>query len=435
MSNHHAIATVTATLVHMLRDSVKSDVNGSEVWADRPSADVSDSEPPEVRVFLFGAHPNASWRNNDLPTRRSGGSLAERPQVALDLHYLFTFHGNERALEPQRLIGSVVRELHTRPILTRAAIRQMVEDEVAADALFPLATTDLADQEELVRFTPMGLDLDEMSKLWSVFFQTPYRLSTAFQASIVLINPGEAGRPALPVQERRIFATTIRRPRIERVVASAGPLQPITVGTEVVIRGSQLRGDETSVWFGSERVDPSAGALGDREIAVTVPAAARAGMVGVRVEHRVLLGEPPATRRAGESNVAPMILRPRIHHDGNDYLVSIADVTADGARHRGNLEVEIEPAVHKRQRVHAVLNLLGPVDDEAPSAFSFADEARDQEGQPDRTSSLVIPFRDVPAGAYLVRIQVDGAESPLERDADNESSTFEQYVAPQVGIP
>lgn len=437
MSNHLAVATVSATLAHMLRGPVQADVNGSEVWTDRPPGENGDPVVPEVRIFLYGVQPNAAWRNNDLPTRRSNGDLTQRPTAALDLQYLLTFYGDERALEPQRLLGSVVRELHARPLLSRDEIRQMVEDEVNADPGFPLATSDLADQAEMVRFTPLGLDLDEMSKLWSVFFQTAYRLSVAYQASVVLINPDDTARPSLPVHERRIFATTIRRPNITRVESAAGPLEPVTSGTEVRILGSQLRGEITAVWFGPERVDPPNEDVGEREIRVTVPAAVRAGLVGVRVEHRLLLGEPPAERAAGESNVAPLILRPRIRRDPvtDDYQVSVAGVTADGDLRAGDLNVTLDPAVGRRQRVIAQLNQLDPAVGEAPTSYSFTDESRDVEGEPDETNALAIPFSGVLTGSYLVRIQVDGAESPLDRDDDETSPTFEQLIEPRVDIP
>lgn len=434
MSNYLAIATVTATLAHMLRDPVQADVGGSDVWPDRPPDDDSAPAGPEVRIFLYGVRPNAAWRNADLPTRSSGGDLAQRPQAALDLHYLLSFYGDERALEPQRMLGSVVRELHARPLLGRDEIRQMVAAGVDADPSFPLATTDLADQPELVRFTPLALDLDEMSKLWSAFFQAPYRLSVAWQASVVLVSPDDATRPSLPVSERRLVVTTIRRPLITRVEAVAGPLEPVTTGTEVRITGSQLRGEITSVWFGAERVDPPPAAVGEREIRVVVPDAARAGLVGVRVEHRLLLGEPPTERAAGSSNIAPLVLRPRIREAGGVDEVVVADVEADGDLRAGNLVVTVDPAAGRRQRVVAQLNQLDPAAGAAPASYSFPDESRDVEGAPDETNVLEIPFAGVTAGTYLVRIQVDGADSPLDRDDDPDSPTFEQYVSPQVDI-
>lgn len=435
MSNHLAVATVTATLAHMLRDSVNADVNGADVWTDRPDADYNSGDGPEVRIFLYGVHPNAAWRNQDLPTRRSNGDLSGLPQAALDLQYLLTFYGEERVLEPQRLLGSVVRLLHARPILSRDEIRRMVLTEVGADPNFPLATTDLADQTELVRFTPLPLDLDEMSKLWSVFFQTAYRLSIAYQASVVLVSPDDSPRPALPVHDPRIVVTTIRRPRIQNVFSVAGQLEPVTVGTDVHVRGSQLRGEITVVWFGATRVDPPLAAVTSEEIQVTVPATARAGMIGVRVEHRLLLGEPPTERGAGESNIAPLILRPRIRQAGGNYQVAVSEVTSAGDLRSGDLNVTVVPPAGRRQRVVAHLNQIDPPAGQPPATYSLQDESRDEDGAPDETDTLTIPFGNVLTGTYLVRITVDGAESPLDRDTNSASPTFEHFIAPQVAIP
>lgn len=436
MSNHLAVATVTATLARMLTGPVRADVINADVVTDRPAEVASNGTPsPEVRLFLYQVLPNAAWRNRDLPTRASNGELVERPQAALDLHYLLSFYGDERALEPQRMLGSVVRELHTRPLLTRDEIHAMVEAEVLVDPNSPLATTDLGEQADLVRFTPLPLDLEALSTLWSVFFQTAYRLSIAYRASVVLVNPDDTARPALPVRDRRLVTTTIRRPTIERVVPVAGPLAPVVSGTEVRVLGSQLRGDITSVWFGAEPVNPPVSAVGEREILVAVPAAARAGLVGVRVEHRRLLGEPPTERAAGESNIAPLMLRPRIRQVGGAYQVAVANVVADGGLRTGDLSVSLEPPVGRRQRVVAHLNQLNPPPGQTSASYSFADESRDVAGAPEETDALIIGFSAVRTGTYLVRIAVDGAESPLDRDPVPASATFEQFVAPQVTIP
>jgi hypothetical protein len=438
MSNYLAIAAVTATLVRLLRDPVNVAVTGAEVVADRPSeASVAANGEgaatgAEVRVFLYGVSPNPQWRNADLSTRRPGGELAQRPQVALDLHYLLTFHGDERALEPQRMLGVVVRELHVCPLLDRDSIRRMIERGLENDASFPLETTDLADQPELVRFTPVPMDIDEMSKLWSVFFQTPYRLSVAYQASVVLINPDDTSSPSPPVQERRVFTSTIRRPRIERVLPVDGPATPVTVGTEVRILGSQLRGEETVVLIGVAPITVAPEAIGDREIRATVPPEARAGMAGVRVEHRVVLGDPPP-RTAGTSNIASLIVRPRIlRDDAGAYRVNLADdvVTNDGLS-SGNIEIAVEPPVGARQRVSVVLSRL-----DAPSvSLGFDDPSRDLPGDEDETGELVVPFHGVSSGTWVVRVVVDGAESPLDRDLDPDSATFERPIAPRVVIP
>jgi Pvc16 N-terminal domain len=60
---------------------------------------------PAVNVYLYQVTPNAAHQNNDAPTRRSDGTLTQRPQAAFDLHCLFTFHGNDATLQPQLLVA------------------------------------------------------------------------------------------------------------------------------------------------------------------------------------------------------------------------------------------------------------------------------------------------------------------------------------------
>ena len=57
-------------------------------------------------------------------------------------------------------------------------LRQMIQDAIAAAPF--LTTSNLADAVEQIKFTPMALSLEELSKLWSVFFQAPYALSVAY---------------------------------------------------------------------------------------------------------------------------------------------------------------------------------------------------------------------------------------------------------------
>ena len=85
-------------------------------------------------------------RNRDLPTRNSDGELVQRPRVALDLHYLLTFYGDEMLLEPQRMLGNVALALHTTPVLTR----KMIENSIVNSDYQFLAESNLAGEIELV---------------------------------------------------------------------------------------------------------------------------------------------------------------------------------------------------------------------------------------------------------------------------------------------
>ena len=53
---------------------------------------------------------------------------------------------------------------------------------------------------------------------------------------------------------------------------------------------------------------------------------------------------------------------------------------------------------------------------------------------PDTTGTLSIPVKNVKKGHYLVRVQVDGAESELIVDIDDTSPTFHKYIRPEVEI-
>lgn len=194
MSNALAIATVTTALAQIVRAAAQSVVNGADVLTGRP--DPAATPAHRIHLFLYQVSPNTAMRNNDLPTRSSDGKVVTRPTVALDLHYLLAFYGSESELEAQRMLGAVARDLHSRPLLTLS----MIQGAIASQPF--LSGSNLADAIETVKFTPLAVSLEEMSKIWSIFYQIPYALSIAYQGTVVLIESEEAAQPALPVLRR-----------------------------------------------------------------------------------------------------------------------------------------------------------------------------------------------------------------------------------------
>ena len=89
MSNYLAIATVTAALQTKLIKAAEV-VDEAVVTTSRPNGN-DGAVTPAINIFLYQVIPNAAYRNCDLPTRRSNGHLAQRPQAALTLHYLLSF--------------------------------------------------------------------------------------------------------------------------------------------------------------------------------------------------------------------------------------------------------------------------------------------------------------------------------------------------------
>ena len=203
MSSHLAVATVTATLRRRLQAAIVVDVPDVDatVTTTRPTDTKNGGGPaPGVNIFLYQVTANPAWRNADLPSRSADGRLVQRPQVALNLDYLLSFSGDEAQLVPQRLLGSVVRAMHVQPVLNRALIQETIEDP----SLPYLQDATLADQVEPVKFTPITLSMEEVSKLWSVFLHTPYALSVTYQASVVLIESDDTPQPAAPVTKPQV---------------------------------------------------------------------------------------------------------------------------------------------------------------------------------------------------------------------------------------
>jgi len=403
MSDFRAIATVTKTLERTLQTAASEAVPGAQVRTGRPEAPTNGSVPPPgIDLYLYQVTPNAAFRADDLPTRRSDGTLLQRPRAALDLHYLVVFRGNELELEPQRLLGNAVRALHAAAILRRALVHA-----VETDAANPfLAGSDLADAPELVKLTPLPLTLEELSKLWSVFFQIPYNLSIAYQATVVTIEGDETPSRALPVAERRVYVVPVQGAVIEEAVSADGG--PIVVGATLVLKGHDLKRSITRVALRGVEVTPASVSDTEVRVPLTVPPfpanGLRAGVQGVAVVHPVLMGSPEVEHAGFESNAAPVVLRPRITS------VSFS---------AGQVSASVEPPLRQDQRAVLLLNAVG-----GSAAYQFANPIAGS----DQTT---VPFTvtGVGPGPYLVRVQVDGAESPLVLDPG--SADF----GPTVTIP
>ncbi|MFJ1911063.1 Pvc16 family protein [Streptomyces sp. NPDC088147] len=204
MSNALAVATVTQALALLIASNLGPEIDiAVKVETRKPPAE--PPAEPTINVFLYQVTPNASMRHTDLPTRASDGTLIKRPAAPLDLHYLISAYGEEAELVSQRLIGCVVRTLHEIPVLPQELI------ELAAERPY-LAGSDLAASAQRVRFTPTVMDIDETSKLWGMLHHTPYTLSVAYQASLVLIEGRERPVPAKPVERRTVRALPFGAP-------------------------------------------------------------------------------------------------------------------------------------------------------------------------------------------------------------------------------
>jgi hypothetical protein len=404
VSNALGIAAVTAVLKDMLNNRVIGATTGEvDVTARSPDKIKTDgSEKTQLNLFLYQVTPNAGWRNVGQPSVGSdGASRLSNPPLALDLHYMLTAYSNED-LKAEVLLGYAMQAMHETPVLTRRMIRDhFVPVGVPPPPFKSLVAAELADQVELIKISLQSLSAEEISKLWTAF-GAHYRPTAAYQATVVLIEGRRPTKVALPVQKRFLYARTLREPVIDILQSEAGPEKPIIPTSKLVLLGRRLVGDDTEVLVSGIKttIDPAAT---DTRLVADLPAGLRAGVQAVQVKHRFPLGDPPAKSYRGfESNVAPFVLRPTFAS-----LTLKPKPTPGGTTaYKGEASFIVTPPVGHAQRIMLMLNSKTTT----PAAYAYAFLASPRSGDAD---PIVVALDGVERGDYFVRIQVDGAESPV----------------------
>jgi hypothetical protein len=200
----------------------------------------------------------------------------------------------------------------------------------------------------------------------------------------------------------------------------------------LLIGGQRLSGEATRVRIAGNDVAPLE--LTDTQIKVSLatlpPAALLAGVQGLQVIQPAMLGAPPAPHVGAESNVAAIVLRPQIQKDpqAQEYLITKSSMTGSGdGPYEGEVTLQVAPAIGRAQRVVLLLNQTQAPTGVVP-AYSFNAPPRDPKTAPPADVSISVPIQGVARGSYLVRVQVDGAESPLDFVAG-------QYSGPLLTVP
>jgi hypothetical protein len=417
MSTGLAIAAVTAVLKDLLQNGVIDHVITNTVGEVKVSALPPDrlktdgQEASQLNLFLYSVTPNAAWRNAELPSRDAGGRSVRNPPLALDLHYLLTAYGAVD-FHAEVLLGWAMQLLHETPVLTRDLIRKSLTpalDVAASGQNLPpqvtaLAAADLAEQVEQIKVTPHYLNTEEMSKVWTAL-QAHYRPTTAYQVSVVLIDGRRPARAPLPVSEPRVHVLPFRRPVIE----SLSPLR-LAAGETLVVQGQNLRGGHTVVRFLGGEATPVR--VGDTRIEVALPATLPAGLQRAQVVHELDLGTPGDPHAGPESNAAPFVLAPR-------FAVPATPPPHFTVARGGTLTLDFTPPVGRAQKVALLVG---------DRTLTLPERLPSAPGAADATLDFVSPA-GWPAGTFLMRVRVDGADSPLQVDPDTR-----EYVGPRVQV-
>jgi hypothetical protein len=312
------------------------------------------------------------------------------PPLALNLHYVLTAYGrgeSDNDAVSHRVLGGAMSVLHDHPLLGADEIKSA------------LAGNDLYAQLERLRIVPQPMTLEEMSKLWTAF-QTNYRLSSAYEVSVLLIDSHRPATTPLPVLTRGKDDTGVVAqadldspfPALTDAVMPGG--QPSArPGERITLTGSRLDGANVGVllqhrrW--SEAVEvPPAGPGTAAAVEVVVPTVAAAWPAGFYTA-AVAVQRPNETFRR-TTNAVSFALAPRI--------TAIAPNPAP--RNAGGdvtLTLSVAPDVLPEQR--AALLLGGR---EVLAAAHLAP-----------VGQLTFAVQDVAPAAYAVRLRLDGVDSIL----------------------
>ncbi len=416
MSRPLAIAAVTAVLKNFLENSltdISTPLGGNVTVSTEPPdrIDTAAPSPDRINLFLFQATENTGWRNYGLPTRNGNGERISNPPLALDLSYLLTAYGSG-PLHAEALLGYAMFVMHEMPVLTRNAIGALTLAPADAPLLAGLKASELVDQIEQIKIAPQTMSVEELSKIWSALL-TQYRPTAVYKASVVLIESEKSVKPTLPVRVRNFAVEPFLRPVIDLLQsqsAAAAPIvekQPILAGYNLVIDGQQLRTETTRVRIDDEtEIIPDDDKISGTRIIIPLPAGLQPGLHSVQVVQLTNFGtaDDPINRRGVESNVAAFVLSPRI-------------VTSPpSAAREGNLALKIDPAVGSAQRVTF---LVGSGSIPVPARAA---------GNPITDLDVTVPSNFATGEDQLLRVQIDGAESPLEVD------TAGKFVGPTIKI-
>jgi len=400
MSNSLAIGAVTATLRNLLDQGISAEGGGLHTTTLPPEKAQTFGQGDgagRINLFLYQTQINAAWRNMDMPGQIKPNETGQ-PPLALDLFYLLTAYerdDGDSSVIAHRLLGRAMRVLHDHPLLGADEIRSA------------LPNNDLADQIERIRITPQRMPVEEFSKLWTTF-QVGYRISAAYQVSVVLIDSTRPSRTPLPVLTRGkddsgvkaqgdlipLFPTLTG---VSPVVQPPGSETSAVLGNDLLITGHDLDGTNVSAEVAHPRLA--------NPIPLPAPSSATANAITVNLPNQ------PQNFPAGIYTISVSVIRPgeTSKRTTNALPFGVAPQILENppinAMRNGNkitITLACSPDVLPAQRVALLLG---------------GDELL-AEPHPAQTGNLSFVAVDDPPGRfaqgdYFVRLRVDGMDSLL----------------------
>jgi len=394
VSDALAIVAVTKTVHRLLLRAADAALPGTAVTTKSLDKARDGVPGPQLNLFLYHTAIDPAWRNMDMPGVRNGE--VGFPPLPLTLHYLVTAYGEgDDDSVAHRLLGAAMSVLHDHPVLGPKELR----------AQPPEPESDLHRQVERVRITNQALSLEEMSKLWTTF-QTQYRISAAYEVSVVLIESRRPAPAAPPVVTRGVGDVGVTvRPNLLLPFPTLEEVSPQTVpaGGTFELAGHDLDGDTLQLRFThpaltSPVITPPFPAPAGRTLKAVVPGGVPAGIATIAALLKKAGHDRPPT------NELPITVRPTV----TNATLPLA-ATRDATGHVV-LTIDVEPPVQPGQ----VVSLLAAGQIRAEPFVG-------------PTSTLTFRFK-TEAGSFPMRLRVGGADSELIADTTPLSYRLDQRL-------
>ena len=396
MSDARAIEAVTMTLLQVIDDAVNTGPQafpgGVKVVAKPPHDVQTDVEQLQVNLFLYRTEIAAGLRNEDPPDLRPGETA--NPPLPLVLHYLITpYVQGGKDLDAHRLLGLASRAVHEQAVLSQALLND-------SSGSFSNVSTQL----DRIRITWQQLLESDIYSLWSAF-QTPYRLSAAFEARVVIIDGRHPPRTPVPVltrgalDEGPVVRANVTSPFPELHAAIPQNDQMASrVGESVHLRGVSLSAQTVEARL-SHPLLPDPIALPTTDVTATgvrvdlpnPPPEVPAGLWSVSL---VLVNSVAGENVTTDTNAVPLPVAPAI----TSAMPMTVARDAQGAAH---ISLTCAPPVISGQPVYLV------------AGGRAVPEVRTVAGDPVTGSALSFVMSAAPLGGHVLRLRVGGVDSLL----------------------
>ncbi|HXC55133.1 MAG TPA: Pvc16 family protein [Rhizomicrobium sp.] len=404
MNSGFSVAAATVALADRLHVLIGDSVPGARVTTLNPASELLRSGDPIVNVYLFRTMRNGFVSNDDLPTRGAAGKPLASPVLKLDLDYMITFFGDDARLDQQRLLGLVVGGLNAEPYIKRDALRATI---AATPWLGGGSDPELPSEQ--IRITPLNMFPDALARLWSEFVNVPYQLTQLYTATPVALETVLPVEPVLPVRRIGLRAVPSRTLVITALVNAADPSLPLLAGGSMGIRMAdpgqqglvvQLNG------IAAQGVKPGFDADGFAVLLVGLTASQPAPLAAGPLAVKVIRTKAGGTGIAAESlplqsAIVPAFAAPPAVRNGQLAATMALPVAP---------EAVAAVLLFPRGAAQLSSRRIPCVPRTAPQA------------------ALAAPLAGVPAGDYLVSVELDGVATLLDFSGT-------RYTGPVVTVP